>query len=602
MEQLLNEPYLLRFGSKNEITENAKPLLVKFLNRKNQGKIIDNSEELSGLLNDIRQDNLRADFLKSQIKRISVLEAELVENDLLLELRRDNLKKWINNLDVDLKRLFIEENISVKADNNELALLIKKIEKWKRNRISRFLFDWFYQSKFEATIKNINKSQSEELYEYIQLKTPWAHPSLQLLDSSKANLSFLIELKTSSSKLIKDLQLREKEIRDLEETKIRFEAELTTLLESKESFEAELLQIGSQQPRKGINVLNSTIQQRLFSSDASNVQRYLDYLPANVWMDKEVEDFRICSRKFVSEFSAICITALSIKNSFPLSENIFDLLVIDEASQCDIASALPMIYRAKRVVIIGDPLQLKHITSVQRYEERYTIEGLDLAEIQLGYVDKSLYDFSFSLVNKSALESVFLDEHYRCHPEIINFSNTHFYLRRLGQSMTIRTTAESFQFGKPGMNWVNSNGVMHEGKNINISEVNKCVDLVYALIEQFPDASIGIITPFKDQYIAISEKLLQQVKDKVKPDTVHRYQGDEKDIIILSLVVSENSPASKARYINSKDYLLNVAITRARSSLYIVGDINYCVKLRDNRIRTPLSLLANYVESLGKVS
>jgi superfamily I DNA and/or RNA helicase len=168
--------------------------------------------------------------------------------------------------------------------------------------------------------------------------------------------------------------------------------------------------------------------------------------------------------------------------------------------------------------------------------------------------------------------------------------------------MAIHTTNEEFKFGKLGMNWVNVSGSMHEAKNINIAEVNKCVDLANSLASQYPDASIGIITPFRDQCKAISEKLPQVIREKVKPDTVHRYQGDEKDIIILSLVVTEDSPSSKAKFINSNYYLLNVAITRARSSLYIVGDNSYCGKLRDNKIRTPLSLLADYAKSLGKVS
>lgn len=58
-----------------------------------------------------------------------------------------------------------------------------------------------------------------------------------------------------------------------------------------------------------------------------------------------------------------------VKSAFPLERDLIDLLIIDEASQCDISSALPMIQRSKQIVVIGDPMQLKHITNVTSYEE-----------------------------------------------------------------------------------------------------------------------------------------------------------------------------------------------------------------------------------------
>lgn len=602
LEKLIEQPYLLRLGSKNEIVENAKPLLTKILSLKNRGIIKENSEDLRQILIDIRNDQFRIQFLNSEISKIPKFEKEIIESGQLLLSKRHDLTNWLDSIEPDFRRLFVDSNGSVKVDNNELALLIKRIEKWKKNIFSKLLFNWFHKSKFELVIDNINKRQQADVYEFVQLNSPWAQPTIDLLDSSRTNLSYLIELKTKSNKLIRDLQLLNSEIDKIEVSLIKAKEELEVLLSNKESYESEIVEIINQQSQKGLNALNNSIQKKLFSSDGSNIQRYLDYIPASVWKDKEVEDFYTTTKKFTSEFNAICITSLSVKNSFPLSQDIFDLLVIDEASQCDIASALPMIYRSKRVVIIGDPLQLKHITSIQRYEEKYVIEGLDLEKQQLDYVGKSLFDYSFALSNKSTLEGVFLSEHYRCHPDIINFCNANFYERRLGQSMIIHTMEKDFKFGKLGMNWINVNGSMHEVKNINLAEVNKCVDIANSLASQYPDASIGIITPFRDQYKAIAEKLPQAVKERVKPDTVHRYQGDEKDIIILSLVVTENSPSSKARFINSNDYLLNVAITRARSSLYIVGNNDYCEKLRENNIRTPLSLLADYVKSLKKVS
>ena len=65
-------------------------------------------------------------------------------------------------------------------------------------------------------------------------------------------------------------------------------------------------------------------------------------------------------------FPCWAVTSLAARGRVPFTAGHFDLVVIDEASQCDIASALPLLFRAKRSVIIGDPQQLRHITALTR--------------------------------------------------------------------------------------------------------------------------------------------------------------------------------------------------------------------------------------------
>lgn len=597
MNEILKEPYLLRMGSRDEIKINLKPQLTNFISRKNNNVYDNNIAELDFSLKEIREKNSRLELLKSQILKIPELKIEIENLELQYNEKLNLFYKWLDEKDSEFKKLFFDNNTSFNIDLNEAALLIKRIQKWESGFISKLLFKWFHQSKFERTIQNINKELSPEVYEYVQVNAPWADSKSELLVSTRINLEFLINLK----KNIEKLKNYKRDLENIEYEILKLKEEYDNLLISEPSIKAEIVQIELTLPQLGQNALNKSVFQKLFNLDPLNTQTYIDYLPVTIWRNEDKSDLRNCTIKFVSNFNAICLTSLSVKNSFLLDENIFDLLVIDEASQCDIASALPMIFRSKSVVIIGDPLQLKHITKVQDYEEKYLIEGLKLEKQQLNYVNKSLFDFSFSLANKSSFESVFLDEHYRCHPHIIEFSNTYFYERKLGQSMKIITSENDFHYGATGINWINVVGEMHENKNVNIAEVNKCVDLAKSLTTQFPDASIGIITPFVDQHKAISERLSVDLKVKIKPDTVHRYQGDEKDIIIFTTVVTENSPSSKANFINDKDYLLNVALTRAKSSLYIIGNFNYCRNLRNDNLRTPLSNLADYVDSLDKV-
>src|SRR4029079_1641870 len=68
--------------------------------------------------------------------------------------------------------------------------------------------------------------------------------------------------------------------------------------------------------------------------------------------------------------SCWAVTSLSARGRVPFDPNFFDLLVIDEASQCDIASALPLLYRARRVVVIGDPMQLRHISTLKKQQDQ----------------------------------------------------------------------------------------------------------------------------------------------------------------------------------------------------------------------------------------
>lgn len=601
LDELLNENYFLRFGSKNEVANNAKPVISNFISRKNQGQFQNREAELSEVQEEITALIKRQKEIKRLIDRIPKIENQLPELKNSLEAANEKRTQWLKDINPDSKSMFIDENLSVDIDKNRIALFIQRVNRLYNGFLGKLMFQLFYKSGIQSQIDDINKNLSAKINEVVQNNAPWADPSKHLLVSIEDNLRFLLKLKEEEVS-VKELNTRHLDsIEELNSQVISLEKELAELRKNKKSYIEEIKTIEIKLPEKGLEAVNIRSEQKLHDLNSSEVQHYLDYLPANnVWRYEELTDFEEACQEFLKNFNAICVTSLSIKNSFSLSSGLFDLLIIDEASQCDIASALPLFFRANKAVVIGDPLQLKHITSVQPYEEKYVIEGLNLENYQLNYVGKSLYDYCYSLANKSLFESVFLDEHYRCHPEIIQFSNVNFYERKLGQTLKIRTSNNGYSIEPKGIQWFDVKGEMHRERNINMAEVNSCIDLAQKLANQHHDASIGIVTPFRDQYKIIFERLPANIKERVKVDTVHKYQGDEKDIIIFSTVVTSNSSPSKARFINRNDYLINVAITRARNTLYIVGNHEYCSKLKDGKIRTPLSLLADYTEQLNK--
>ena len=344
----------------------------------------------------------------------------------------------------------------------------------------------------------------------------------------------------------------------------------------------------------GKRLLNQLILKRLSQNDAiAKISSYMQSMPLNGQL----------ASSFLDVFNLNCVTNLSIKSAFPLERDLIDLLIIDEASQCDISSALPMIQRSKQIVVIGDPMQLKHITNVTSYEEGEIKAALNLTENnRASYRDVSLWDYCNTLLNSTGATSVVLDNHFRCNYGIIGYSKEFFYRRRLGINLNIKTTPGNANIDQEGIIWEDVIGSQkNEMQNINEEEAKRCIEIAEKLAKKYPDISIGIISPFKHQAQEISSMIHKDLSGQIVSDTVHKFQGDEKDVIIYSLVVTDDSSEGKIRWIDySVPNLVNVAVTRARKALYVVGNLHYiqthsCIDL-------PLGYLAWYAENKQKIN
>lgn len=172
-----------------------------------------------------------------------------------------------------------------------------------------------------------------------------------------------------------------------------------------------------------------------------------------------------------------------------------------------------------------------------------------------------------------------------------------FYEKRLGTTLTVKTIEKNPLLKQKGIIWEDIRGEQRSERiNINDAEVTKCISIASQLTDEYPDISIGIISPFKHQAQEISSHIPNNLRDRVVADTVHKFQGDERDVIIYSLVVTDNSPDSKIRWIDySVPNLVNVAVTRARTTLYIVGNKRY-VQIH-SRKDLPLGNLLDYTET-----
>jgi very-short-patch-repair endonuclease len=287
-------------------------------------------------------------------------------------------------------------------------------------------------------------------------------------------------------------------------------------------------------------------------------------------------------------FPVWSLTTLTARRNLPLKAGLFDMLIVDEASQCDLPSALPLLARARRVVVIGDDKQLIHVTPLsQQTEQALAAEaGLSPEElVNYSYRQVSLFTLARHLVSdRHAM--ILLDEHYRSHPDIIGFSNTRFYGGRLSVFTEPSRIHAVGSEGGPAIEWVHVAGATvrpRTGSAYNEAEIEQTCDVVAGLLADRSDRlTIGVVTPFRLQKERLTHALADRLdgptieKHLVIADTAHGFQGDERDVVIMSTVISAGAQPSSVEFVERNPNLFNVAVTRARSKLIVVGDEDVC--------------------------
>lgn len=289
----------------------------------------------------------------------------------------------------------------------------------------------------------------------------------------------------------------------------------------------------------------------------------------------------------LKNFPAWAVTNLSVGSRIPLAPGIFDIAIIDEASQCDIASAIPIFFRAKRAAVVGDPHQLSHVTklTVSKDSLLRSRTGLsDLDDLRFSYRETSLYDL-FSSTN--SVSPHLLIETYRSTLEIAEYSNQAFY----NGMLRVATNENDLNLPigtKPGIHWTEiSSTVVSAGGSGCVAEAE--VDAVYELVKNILvennfRGSLGIVTPFRQQQKRLHDKIYDGEisfdiinQSKLVVDTVHGFQGDEKDVMIFSLCAGPDMPRGSLHFIREKSNLFNVAVSRARAVIHVVGNKHWAI-------------------------
>lgn len=270
-------------------------------------------------------------------------------------------------------------------------------------------------------------------------------------------------------------------------------------------------------------------------------------------------------------------TALAAKASFPLVAGLFDVVVIDEASQCSLAAVLPLAYRAKRIAVVGDPNQLRPVVTIDEHRldllaRRSGCSREDLVASGKDYGTGSAFLAFADLLGDEGL--FLLEEHYRCHPQIARWFNDTFYGGRLEVLTDVAAMAE----GRRGLSYVDVEGTAERGRYgsvANEAEAVAIVDLLGQLLDD--ESSVAVISPFARQAELVAELATARYgRDRLgtagfTAGTAHKLQGDERDVIVFSSVVAPGIPPRSAQWVEKERNLINVAASRARRSLVIVG-------------------------------
>jgi len=285
----------------------------------------------------------------------------------------------------------------------------------------------------------------------------------------------------------------------------------------------------------------------------------------------------------------------SASKRIPLLPGLFDVLVIDEATQCDVASSIPLMFRAKKVVIVGDDKQLKFIPNIGKAQDLnfMRLHGLDPERaVRFSQSTLSLFDASLRVpkVQKSLLRS-----QYRSAPDIVDYISTQFYKGALNVAVDYNSL-KCPEGQKPGIVWTDVKpGIEVRNDHVNRAEIVAISKhLKMLLVDQKYDGSVGFVAPFRAQVLEFERQIVKDIpselliKANLKCGTVDSFQGDERDLILFSPTLSNNSTSSAVNFVRKDFRRLNVAISRAKAIAHIFGDLNYAN--------------SNAVRSLGKLA
>ncbi|MEI8015298.1 MAG: AAA domain-containing protein [Nitrospira sp.] len=282
-----------------------------------------------------------------------------------------------------------------------------------------------------------------------------------------------------------------------------------------------------------------------------------------------------------------------VVQSFHAEPELFDLVIIDEASQCDIR-ALPVLFRARQVLIVGDPEQISPTNVGVEREKVFELIRIRLAQLphpERFIIDNSLFEITQTI---PGMTRTMLTEHFRCVPEIIEFNNN-LCPTYAGRLEPLRQTSPHERLEPPIITSFVPSGFKNDS-DVNQPEAEALVEalVLSCQCEKYTGKTMGVISLLgENQAKYISDLIARKLDERecsqrrIICGDAYAFQGDERDVMFLSLVVAPN--ASFAPLVrNDARQRFNVATSRAKDQVFLFHSIRIEDVKNENCVRYKL--------------
>ena len=284
-------------------------------------------------------------------------------------------------------------------------------------------------------------------------------------------------------------------------------------------------------------------------------------------------------RQFQKAFPGWATTLLSLTKASPCIPGIFDHVIVDEASQCEVPPIIPALFRAKAATIVGDPNQFPPVRTLRENRNDWLMSQHSVA----GLSDQTWNFLTATAYSVCNVPAILFRDHFRCDPEIAACFNDEFY----GGELRVQTASERLRFPrnmgwKHAVDWIDVRD-SEEGEIAAVeSELRRLVETGYK-------GSVGIVTPFRDLADELQRRL-SKIGKKLEGfvvGTANAFQGGEKDVIFFVLGYTSTLPHGKNWYVEASEnrYIFNVAASRAKACLRLVGDRRRCAESSVSALR-----------------
>ncbi|TAN43996.1 MAG: hypothetical protein EPN22_08435 [Nitrospirae bacterium] len=275
--------------------------------------------------------------------------------------------------------------------------------------------------------------------------------------------------------------------------------------------------------------------------------------------------------------------------SFPAEPGLFDVIIVDEASQCDLR-ALSVLFRGKKILVVGDPEQISPSNVGVERDKVFALIQQFLSDVpykETFYIDNSLYEIAKAIPR---MDRTLLTEHFRCVPQIIEFNN-HLCPSYAGRLEPLRQPNPHEMLNPPIVTVFVENGFKNNS-DINEPEAEALVEMLVKCCKDERYArggknnrkrTMGVVSLLGEKQAKYISDLIAQYIDETEREErkiicgdAYAFQGDERDVMFLSMVIASN--ASFTALVKDSDrQRFNVATSRARDQVFLF----HSVKLAD---------------------